>query len=369
MHEAIVQRNIVKVKQLVSLHPGIVQEKMGFDNWLYVAAQYDNGPILEFLVEAGIDVNLRRYNGDTALDVAARKGNFQAAQWLVTHGATIEPTKPTAGGTIIGAVNSGSLELVKLLLDFGADPSIAYGSPPRNALSHALLYGHSAIVNLLKGCGVELPASISNSPGTRAAEIIRHVEQFIGKVQPTAISVSVPSNVDVRIHSVLPTHQRDYITLFTTGMSDLPMKVPPGNERFRFSELLIQLPPNWKLSKSDLELPEHFWPIEWLLRISHYPHENRAWLTGTYAVISNGDPPQPLAPNVLFTAILAIAERSKFGIMQASDGELINFYNLFPIYTSERNLVLKNGPGPLLSLFHQRGTSTVVDIFRRDVAS
>src|ERR1044072_8556897 len=50
-------------------------------------------------------------------------------------------------------------------------------------------------------------------------------------------------HIDVQVFP--PSPRRNYYTLVTSGMSDLPMHVPPEAEDQRYAELMICLPPDW----------------------------------------------------------------------------------------------------------------------------
>jgi len=77
--------------------------------------------------------------------------------------------------------------------------------------------------------------------------ISQHIESHIGK--PVTVFHELVSHlVHIDIHVVYPTPERDYYTLITSGMSNQPMKPPPGAEVMRYAELVICLPPTWKVS-------------------------------------------------------------------------------------------------------------------------
>jgi len=370
LYFAIKADDLEMVRSLVQDHPELIATHFMGSTWLHHAARFASVSIVELLTQSGIDVNAPRQNNpDGPLEDAAMEGRAQEASWLLDHGATIRLSDPgKGGGTLIAAVNSGSQELVRLLLEHGADVNGYYGKPRKNALSHALAYGHKEIADLLRSHGATLPpAETPAKPDDLRAEIIRHVEQHLGPVQPLALTEIVPGAVPIRIHVVPPTATRNWLTLFTTGMSERAMTVPLGGESYRYAELMVLLPPDWPLTDEALRNKDHFWPIEWLRRIGNYPHEHQTWLTGAYAILSNGEPPAPLSPNTPFTAILLLTQDSEFGRLQASDGRNINFYTLFPVYTAERNLVLKQGAADLVLLFDSNDVSMVVNIGRKNL--
>jgi hypothetical protein len=152
-------------------------------------------------------------------------------------------------------------------------------------------------------------------------------------------------------------------------MSDVPMTVPEGGESFRFAELMLYLPREWPLTDKALRDPNNSWPVQWLLKIARYPHENQTWLGGAASVIANGEPPRPLAPTTEMTCLLLLTEASERGWLQLSDGRRVAFYSMYPIYTEERDLEKAQGVEDLVRRFLDRGISQVVDVRRPNVAT
>ncbi len=86
-------------------------------------------------------------------------------------------------------------------------------------------------------------------------------------------------------------------------------------------------------------------------------------------IIANGEPPQPLAPNTAMTCLLVMAEpRDMGGGLSLVDGKEVVFYNVFPLYTEERDLEKAEGIEHVVRLFQKYKISNVVDVSRRNVA-
>ena len=100
------------------------------DEALVWAAKSDRVEVMRLLVERGARVNADPYRG-TPLIWAATKGRIAAAKWLIAHGADVNQ-RATFGGPSHGqgvtalhlAAQSGHVEMVKFLLERGADPTI-----------------------------------------------------------------------------------------------------------------------------------------------------------------------------------------------------------------------------------------------------
>lgn len=368
--EAIEVGNVNEVRQLLRAHPDLLNFYfIGGGTWLHQAASHDNVAMVQMLIEAGIGVNApRKDDPENPLDQAACSGCVKVARWLLDHGAKMDNGGGMRGTTLIGAVNSGSLEMVKLLVERGADVNVTYDKPPKNALSHALMYGYEDIAKLLRAHGaVEPQSETAKKPTDSRDKILHHVTKHIGPVQDLKLAEIVPGVVSVAVHVVPPSKRREHITLFTTGMSDRSMTVPKGEKEYCYAELLIQLPHDWPLTLQAFKDPKNFWPIEWLRRIAHYPHENDTWLGSSHAIIANGEPPERFAPNTGFTCMLLLTEDSQFGCLKLDKHKIINFYTMIPLYTEERNLELEKGTPYLLHLFQKHNISTVVNVDRKNV--
>ena len=190
-------------------------------------------------------------------------------------------------------------------------------------------------------------------------EVISYFGKHHGPVEPLAQVEIVPSTwPPISVHAIKSGVGRDYLTLFTTGMSDEPMEVPEGNDDFRYAELFIQLPPGWRF---ELDHPEIPWILEWLRRVPGFIHGEKTWLGGPFTLFANSEPPEPLAEHVPFTTLLMIAKEN----FTASDGRIVQLYHLTPIYTVERDLEKRCGLAALMRAFDRENVSFVVDLNRK----
>jgi Suppressor of fused protein (SUFU) len=121
------------------------------------------------------------------------------------------------------------------------------------------------------------------------------MEIVFGPVEPLSLVEVVPvhDRVRVKINMIRPTFMQNRLTLFTTGMSSVALKVPRGQEKWRYVELMMHLPPDWPLPDEISEADPSLWPIRWLREIAYYPHLNKTWLGGPSTIISSDDPPVP----------------------------------------------------------------------------
>jgi len=151
--------------RLTSKHP----EKSGLS--LALATKTNSYKIVKLLVDAGVDVNFRDEQGETALHIAARFGHEECARALLAANTSearinIEIAEKSFGWTplFIASVN-GHLPLVKQLVDAGAQIS-KHDNSSWTPQEHAALRGHIVIAQYL--AQFTPPPSVQPSPDLAA---------------------------------------------------------------------------------------------------------------------------------------------------------------------------------------------------------
>jgi hypothetical protein len=368
---ALDERNVSAVRSLLAQHLDELKQKGWFSSLFYCAARRDYVEMLPIFVEFGADINapddrFGEPSPEGVIYTAACAGAVNAVRWLVEHGAKVnhQVDGVTRCVALTGACCDGHLEVVKLLVERGgADVNAVWMR--RNALSDAMMYGHKEVAAYLRSRGALEPWQLAAGQPPHRDAVLAHVERHLGKPQPLSLQEIVPGDPPVSIH-VVPMLGR--LALVTDGMSSRAMTVPPGAEAYRFAELVMYLPPGWPLGAEALGDPNHAWPIHWLRRIARYPHEHHTWLGAPSAIIANGEPPEPLAPNTRLSCLFVTTQQSDFGWLTLPDGRRVAFYSVHPLYTEERDLEKQKGVEYLVGLFQKHNISTVVDVHRPNLA-
>ena len=194
------------------------------------------------------------------------------------------------------------------------------------------------------------------------AKIEEHIEKYFGQIE-NYYQEKDTDDIKLNIYIIPPTPKRRNITLVTGGMGAHKMNVPESldDQKLQRAELIIILPPGWKLDSEDIEL---YWPLHLIKILSRLPIEENAWLGWGHTV----DYCSNFAPNTELSGV--ILTNPPFGkgsgICKFSEDDEVNFYQVIPIYNNEIEFKNKNGASALLrELFSETGH--IVDIDRSPV--
>ena len=214
----------------------------------------------------------------------------------------------------------------------------------------------------------ERDLSVPEEDTRNLEDIQAHLERYIGPVE-TVLHEVVSDLIHLDVLYIPPTSERPFTVLVTSGVSDLPMTVPEGMEDYARAEFLIALPETWPINEKAFKDEAHYWPVRWLKYIGRIPHEYDTWI-GWGHTIPNGDPPEPIS-NTSFIGVMASPPYwldSDFFQLTASNGDIISFYEMVPLYPEEMTLKLEKGAEELERRFEKENVEFVLDIDRPNVA-
>jgi ankyrin repeat protein len=150
-----------------------------------------------------------------ALIQAAERGDRAHVEKLLQQGVNPNGlTGPRGNTALVHAVALGDVEIVRVLLDAGADPDLKGGG--YTPLGFAALHGHARIASLLlkAGANPNFKSSDGNTPLTAAAGMNRvAVIRVLMRVHPdytlfnsegrTALSLAALENFEEAVHAML----------------------------------------------------------------------------------------------------------------------------------------------------------------------
>lgn len=161
--------NVKQVRTLLErgIDPNTVEEERG-ETGLILALREDAARVFELLLNTrDVDLNARARNGDSALMIAAYKGNVQAVKALLDKGA--EPNQ-TGWAALHYAAAVGNNQIVQMLLDHSA--YIDAESPNQTTpIMMAARGGHILTVKLLLDEGADV--TLKNGAGMTALDFAR----------------------------------------------------------------------------------------------------------------------------------------------------------------------------------------------------
>ena len=189
IHQAAMQGDLAAVKKLLEQNPALLEardEDEGVTPLAY-AAGFGRMEVLEFLVARGANVNARDPRGLSALHLTVYTGQLQALRYLLDKGADVKSPGPSGMGplhfaarqraeiagllverkadvgarddygntALILAVREGAQEVVRVLVDAGADPNAANPLTGDGPLDVALQEGRAGIADYLRSKGAK----------------------------------------------------------------------------------------------------------------------------------------------------------------------------------------------------------------------
>ena len=198
-----------------------------------------------------------------------------------------------------------------------------------------------------------------------------HISSHFGEFKNVLHEIVSP-DIHVDLCVIEPTEERNYYTLVTMGMGAHRMNIPEYLREYKIdrAELLITLPPDWKLPIGDLQVSDEdeekwYWPLRWLKVLARLPGERDTWL-GYGHTVPNG---KPFAENTELCGVL-LTMPYFFGpeaaVCKFSDEGEVNFYQVVPLYDNEMNFKIENGAEALENLFPE-DFNMVVDINRKNL--
>jgi ankyrin repeat protein len=123
---------------------------------LMIAAAEGNLELLERLLEAGADWSLSNAEGQTAVTIAASRGRISILKRLEREGAEVDyGSSKLHNQVLLEAVDKEDVEQVRWALQGSADPNVVDSVGELTALTSACLNGNQEIIRLLLDAGAD----------------------------------------------------------------------------------------------------------------------------------------------------------------------------------------------------------------------
>lgn len=330
----------------------------------------DRVAVIAALLDRGFDPNLLSPDRKTCLWEAIIKEEFDVAELLLQHGA--DPNcNASKCRLLLAALNRPDHEsrcrFVRLLVEHGIDVNHIfdlYGDPENLFTALDWAKDQPNIAEYLRSKGAKTAAELTGEPmladvvlepAAAALEVLQFFETNQNGTVNRSFSDTLPGASSVEMHVIPATPERQYITLFTTGVSSAAAE--PTAE-YAVAEFYMLLPPDWQID-DDLNADWN-WPLLWLQKIGNHTIEHGDWPALPVAFVANEEPPEQLAPNTQLSCLMTTANKS----FVRSDGKTVHLHQVVPIYASEREYELVHGLPALMQAFDRADVPFVVDITR-----
>ena len=141
---------IIKLLMAHGLKPG---HDIDSERLLYGICQSqdsNNYEILELFISNGLDINSYTDDYQSLLLDALQRKSFEIAKLLINNNAIVNCVIGGKTPLITAIKNGAPVEIIKMILDKGADPNTLENNSKKTALDYAKNRGDNAIINLIQ---------------------------------------------------------------------------------------------------------------------------------------------------------------------------------------------------------------------------
>ncbi len=201
------------------------------------------------------------------------------------------------------------------------------------------------------------PTQMASYESRYLEDIDQHILKHIGQQGDVLHEILSPT-VHLDLHIIKPNEKIPYLTLITSGMSDLDMVVREGTENpdeYQLAEMITFLPPDWPIEafagtgSEGSENLKGWYPAGLMKYHARAVHE-RKYALSWYHTVANGDPAEPIEEGVgmvgfLMAPPLQLGQEGFF--IPTHDGREIRLLNLVPIWPDEVVYAINKGGSAL----------------------
>ncbi|POZ55847.1 hypothetical protein LYSIN_00630 [Lysinibacillus sphaericus] len=226
------------------------------ESLLHFAASREKKNACLYLIEKGISVNVVDCWYCTPLEYAAGQGDIGLVEKLMSNNAWVDGDCRGIITPLISAVIEGHIEIVKYLLDCGADINRLHRRFNQTPLDLAKVYGHQDIFELLKSRGGLSAQEQIDLMNERGDGILAHIDNNVGSILSTVLK---KDTIDIR--TALIEKDKKFKLLFTIGLFESLPRI----------ELMMSVPYDWPINLQLIEekCVESF-PIQLMFLLGQY---------------------------------------------------------------------------------------------------
>jgi uncharacterized protein len=154
LRAAVKNADVQQVRSLIGRSKERLHQVTPLGTWLHIAAKGGNLELVQCLISLGADVNARGGTfGGAPINLAAGYGQLHVVRALLAQGSELDVSEPERN-PLFSAIQGGHLAIVKLLVERGIDYHVRYtGESMKNmdALAFARERGQAEIFGYLAG--------------------------------------------------------------------------------------------------------------------------------------------------------------------------------------------------------------------------
>lgn len=201
--------------------------------------------------------------------------------------------------------------------------------------------------------------------GSEMEAITNHFDRHVGDLGMVYHEI-VSDAVHIDVYTVPDVPGRDFIALYTTGMSALPM--PGASPDEAYAELFVLLPKDWPLEDEELKRDENFWPLQMMKAMARVPTDYGAAIKPGISM-PNGNPAEAFPGSNFYGVMIGRAEMFPLEFRRTRIGDReVNFYPVVPMTKEEMEWKVPQESGTaLLDRYRSEGRDPVeVALFSRN---
>ncbi len=356
------------VKRCIDECPECAKYCDGSTSLLHVAARHGTPEMIEYIANAGGDVNcaVEEY-GITPMFNAIQTRKIDNVKKLIELGAHVN-SKESVNSPVLMAVRYGT-DILRLIIDAGGDVTYQYktkDNPWWDALSHALYYHCDEEADIIRRELAKLGIDPSEDeeifkrnqeklPDNTKEEVdyAGYIEDQLGEIVQyydagdilevlwAGEPVIENEEVSISVYGILP-EDKDYGILITCGMSEFPMA--ETDEGLEYAEVMMKVPKEWMEDEELLENPDYNWTLEILCKTAYLGHMYEDMYVNEKVVVPYGEPDEVICfdSDYEFTGVM-LCKAEDIPALEADEDTLVKFYTLIPITEEEAKLVKEKG--------------------------
>ena len=204
-------------------------------------------------------------------------------------------------------------------------------------------------------------------PGIKKDGLTDHIQYHLGVID-SSLEFSKTLKSSIELLHLKPSASRPHHIVVTRGMSAKAMQAPEDSDNGASGqiELLISLPPFWRLDQESLRNSKWNWPLDLLLSCANYPFAMNTYLTSGHT-INLGDHSYPSAYDSVLVC-LSNETPADFDSLNYRGNE-VDFFALLPLYPEELKLKLSAGLKELYRELDKNNVGTVIRTSRKNAAT